>query len=316
MELSKFTRKLSDELAERRAKKTTSAAAVPGCELLRVGALCPAGCLGSGIVIGKKGAFAHADLCQCVQQCPACFGLARTLNSLGYSEPCREPSPLAVVNRFNDALIPARYAESTLEQFKNFSGNGREVQQKIIQFVRGFRPESGQGLLLTGGVGTGKTYLLAAIARAFCQRGISVKFVDFFQLLGQLRAAYSKDQSDLSVMAPLLEVDVLIIDELGKGRNTDWELTILDQLVMGRYNQRKSIIASTNCPLTGNKRQTPGIYNFDLEQMQKAGGSSFSPDQFDPLEQRVGQRIFSRLLEMCEFLEVTGEDMRRKMTPS
>lgn len=315
MELSKFTRKLTDELVERQSSKK-SASTGPECRLQKQSGACTAGCRGSGIAIGKKGAFAHAELCSCVKECPACFGLARIQNAQGFSEPCRDPSPVSVVNRYNDAQIPARYAEATLEQFRNFSGNGRDVQTKLVQFVKGFKPESGRGLLLTGGVGTGKTYLLAGVARALCQRGISVKFVDFFQLLGELRAAYSKDQSDHSVLSPLLDVDVLIIDELGKGRNNDWELTILDQLVMGRYNQRKAIVASTNCPISG-KRQTLGTYNFDLEQMQKASGSSgFSPDQFEPLEQRVGQRIYSRLLEMCEFSEITGDDMRRKMTVS
>src|SRR5690606_37380996 len=113
------------------------------------------------------------------------------------------------------------------------------------------------------------------------------------------------------VLGPLLSVDVLIIDELGKGRNSDWELTILDQLVTGRYKQNKTIIASTNYLLRGSDEKRH-LFNLDLEQPGAARGG-FSPLTFESLESRIGKRIYSRLCEMCLFWEINGKDMRRSL---
>ena len=317
MELARITRNLQDELhsagprplgAQGSLAGDRQRAAMPKCALT-AGASCSGGCGGSGYLVGRAGPYAHGTVCSCVTTCAVCFGRARMVDSNGVSKPCRTPSPVSVVNRLNDAQIPARFADATLDSYSNFAGNGRDILQRLVRFAKDFRAEDGRGMLISGGVGVGKTYLLSGLARILCAQGVSVKFVDFFQLLGVLRAAYSQDKSDLSILNPLLDVDVLIIDELGKGRNTDWELTILDQLVMGRYNQRKPIVASTNCPITG-KKSLQGSYNFDLEQMQRMGG--FAPTQFEHLESIVGMRIYSRLIEMCEFAELTGDDVRRR----
>ena len=160
----------------------------------------------------------------------------------GMSCPCRRPSPERVVNILNGAGIPSRYGTAKLDKFCNFTGNGKETLQAIAMWLREFKSNESKGLILGGPVGVGKTYLLSAIAKNFAARGRTIKFVDFFQLLNELKAAYSDAKSDANVLKPLIHVDVLIIDELGKGRNSDWEMSILDQVVMGRYNQNKIIV--------------------------------------------------------------------------
>ena len=154
--------------------------------------------------------------------------------------------------------------------------------------------------MISGDVGIGKTYILASLAKEIAFLGFSVKFVDFFQLISEIKACYSDHQSEQILLNPLLTVDVLIIDELGKGRNTDYEKTILDQLIMGRYNQNKTIVASTNY-----------IIN-QQEKRQEEPSSSFELNSSEHLEQRVGSRIYSRLREMNYFVKITGEDLRRK----
>lgn len=266
-------------------------------------------CRGRGYTVAAAGPVARATLCSCVSECPACFGRARTVEG-NVSKPCHVPPPNVVVNLVNAAQIPARYAEATLEGFQNFAGNGRAFLQELGRWKSRFTPVKGMGLVIEGPVGVGKTYILAALAKEFAERGMSVRFTDFFQLLGELKSGFSQGKADSTQLKPLIDVDVLFIDELGKGRNTDFELTVLDQLISGRYNQSKSIIATTNYKLKN--RGNAHAYNVDLDRMAGGGSGDFATDRFEGLEPRIGPRIFSRLREMTAFMELTGDDFRRR----
>lgn len=264
-------------------------------------------CDGKGYVMSPGTTHARADLCSCVTECPACYGRAARLEG-NVSKPCRTPHPKAVVNAINEATIPARYAQADLAAFRNFTGNGRQVVDKLRAFLETFRPRDSRGLIMGGPVGVGKTYLMAAIAKDLAKRGFTVRFTDFFQLLADIRAGFEVHKADAAHLAPLINVDVLLIDELGKGRNRDFDKTIIDQLVCGRYNQRKTIIASTNYGFTGSSgNQT---YNVDLENLPRGQGE-FDADSYGSLEDRVGKRVYSRLREMTNFFELTGDDYRR-----
>src|SRR3989304_2730323 len=96
------------------------------------------------------------------------------------------------------------------------------------------------------------------------------------------------------VLLPLIETEVLVIDELGKGRSSEWELNILDQLISKRYNASKITLITTNYVSEDNK------------QKKGSGHSSQNEDQ-ETLENRVGSRIASRLREMCEFIPIEGD---------
>lgn len=265
-------------------------------------------CQGKGYLVQAEGALAHASVCACVKGCPACLGQARAYIG-NDSKPCQSPAPNVVVNLINAAMVPARYAEASLEKFRNFSGNGRQVLQELLRWRARFSPSKGPGLVLEGPVGVGKTFLLASLAKEFAERGWTVRFTDFFQLLGELKAGFAQGKADAAQLAPLIDVDVLFIDELGKGRNNDFELTVLDQLVCGRYNQNKPIIATTNYKLKGRGYDV----NMALDSHpESAGHGLFAESRFSTLEQRIGTRIFSRLKEMTQFIELTGDDWRRR----
>lgn len=270
-------------------------------------------CQGHGYQVLVENDQMQARLCDCVKSCSKCYGLARQVEG-GFSKACHTPAPDTVISILKQSGIPPRHALAQLGQFDNHSGNGRKVIEECRAYVNQFSPATKHGLLLAGSVGVGKTYILVALTKALAARGVSVKFVDFFELLSALKAGYSQDKSDADLIAPLLAVDVLVIDELGKGRNNDWELTILDQLIMGRYNLKKPVIASTNYQLKAGA--SSHAYNVDLERELGMRSGAFSSDQFGPLESRVGQRVFSRLVESMVFLELTGQDMRRLKRPT
>ena len=260
-------------------------------------------CFGKGYKVSPADALTVAALCSCVKECPGCLGRAQQLDG-GFAKPCLVPGPNVVVNLINAAMIPARYADASVDRFQNFTGNGRQVVQDIAKWRAKFLQNQGRGLIIEGPVGVGKTFLLASLAKDFAEKGLSVRFTDFFQLLGELKAGFSQGKADATQLAPLIDVDVLLIDELGKGRNNDFELTVLDQLICGRYNQNKTIVATTNYRLKG------GGYDANQDFSQ----SQFAADRFQSLEPRIGQRIFSRLREMTQFTELTGDDWRREET--
>jgi len=267
-------------------------------------------CKGRGLVFDNKGTFARAKLCTCVIKCGACKGDMRLLKG-GVMRSCRKPSPAYICNLVNSAMIPSRYTFAELSDFANKTGNCATIVNQIKNWEKKFSKNSERGLLMAGTIGVGKTFILAALAKDFLLRGYSVKFIDFFQLITQIKASYSDHKSELSVLQPLIDVDILIIDELGKGRNTDFELTILDQMIMGRYNQNKILIASTNYTLEPQEQQRNNFYqNIDLEREGDPKGSAFSPDSFGSLSPRIGKRIMSRLRETTFFLNLEGQDYR------
>lgn len=276
-------------------------------------------CKGSGYQLSKKGPYLHASLCDCVRSCPTCLGNLFKTDEEGKSRPCARPLPNVVVNFFNEAHIPARYLDATLDRFKNYTGNGEVIMEKLQKLLSCYpiksqstRSQTSEGgVIISGPVGVGKTFVLASMAKELVRKGYSVKFVDFFQLLAEIKAAFNRKESEESLLKPLIEVDVLLIDELGKGRNTEFELTIIDQIVMGRYNQDKPIFATTNYMFKDSSDQHS--YNVDLTQKRDGLSSQFSPDQFGLLKNRVGTRIFSRLEETCLLLELAGQDYRRML---
>ncbi len=269
-------------------------------------------CQGHGFINATEGPFAKLKLCDCIKNCTLCLGSAKKPGSNNSLISCNPVSPTNVINLFNDAQIPARYSDVNLKTFANRTGNTEKIISQVEHWLKEYRTSKSKGFIISGSVGLGKTFILTSIAKELIFKGIKTRFIDFFQLLGQLRAAYGREESDLQILTPLISADVLVIDELGKGRNTDWELTVLDQLVMGRYNQNKAIIASTNCILRTKKDSMQLSYNVDLERDLNQSKQTFDPDYTESLEARVGPRIFSRLQEMCLFWEMTGENYRKR----
>ena len=267
-------------------------------------------CKGLGFSLSRKGPIVGATLCKCVTECPVCYGQARKVTAKG-TILCRNPSPPRIVNIINGANIPARYYSAQLKGFTNNTGNGSEVMQQLNRWLDTFSlSDSQKGLILEGPVGVGKTYLLAALGKELAYRGIEVKFIDFFQLLNKLKTYYAASKMEEDPLEPLINVDVLFIDELGKGRSTDFELSIIDQLVMGRYNQNKTIVASTNFRARPDLRGGRSLPNPQAFDHMSNNRSSFSLDQNESLCNRVGDRIYSRLMETTIVMEMTGEDFR------
>ena len=259
--------------------------------------------------IGTRGEFAVAE--QLARPtCPTCQGTghARTeVDGQITMGRCRCQMLPDRVHLFNQAAIPARYTDATFLSFAQTpEGRLKELDPSAIramgrasQWVDGFTPtESNRGFVLHGDVGRGKTHLLIATVRDLIFRhGVPVRFIEFSRLLSSLKAGYSEGRSDAGLLSELAEIPVLAIDELGKGRLSDWELTIIDEVISRRYNAMGCTLATTNYPPGAPSGAAPPNLATTKQLTQTLGD-------------RVGDRVFSRLTQVVDFIELAGRDHR------
>lgn len=258
--------------------------------------------------------YARARRCDCSRPCPLCdetrYFFDTDENGYRFARPCRCVLVDRKANWFNDARIPAKYAHAQLQDFFTNQPAAMRAPDTMaaaragLRFVQGFNPGR-QGLLFYGPVGTGKTHLTVAIMRYLVIRlGVRARFIEFLHLLADLRATFGDHGRAEDVMRPLVEVPVLAIDELGKGRGSDWEHEVLDELISKRYNAHRTTLFTTNYPT-------------DIATDGFAPGAVARPVQrpteiAQTLDQRVGGRIHSRIAEMCQAYAVGGDDRRRQ----
>ncbi len=297
-------------------RRLTRIAGVPGahakpaaCGLL---ATCPHCASHKGVQLEAGSSTVVASLCRCVENCSLCGGSCMKPSNDNVVAFCTATNPRKVVGLINEARIPVRYLGADLAKFEGFSSKEPLQKTTVANWLRTLQPGKSSGLLLSGPVGMGKSWFLAAVAKHLAFQGISVRYADFFQLVHELRDAYSKERSDKSSLVPFQQVDVLIIDELGKGRNSEWELSVADSLISERYNANKCIIAATNYPLSGSPEDNAKREINYLRAADQATTNQMNANTFEPLSQRIGARMFSRLSENCVCIEVSGADRRRR----
>ncbi len=263
-------------------------------------------CKGDLYLIQRAGEYASASKCPCTGTCPECHGTGMVVRDEGGSRvasPCRCTSLDRRILLYNEARIPGKFAGHWVEDIEETHRSQKELKYRLLKYREQFRP-SEAGFLLWGEPGVGKTHLLCGlIGYLTLERGIPCRFIEFMRLIMDLKEAYSKGQWDSAVIAPLRDTEVLVIDELGKGRNSDFELDILDQLISSRYNSQRTLHCTSNYSPNASKQQRPD------ELTMGAGGFG---QMTAGLRERVGERIFSRLHEMCHFTQIQGTDFRTK----
>lgn len=164
-----------------------------------------------------------------------------------------------------------------------------------------------------GRPGLGKTHLAVAVIKDLTlDKGMECKFVDFFQLLSDIRFGYSQNLSEQAIINPFVAAPVLVIDELAKGRNTEWELTMLDQIISSRYNAANKITLFTTNYLDQEANPKKGGKGDSYIEIGSGNGRKALSGE-ETLQDKVGERIYSRLVEMCRFVKLEGMDYRQEM---
>ncbi len=275
--------------------------------------VCP-DCAGAGYVVEQVlGESARARRCACQATCPRCGGSGYLLVPSGASAvaqvcACRHLDERIAL--FNQIGIPPIIARASFENPRTW--HPKQVQAKGIAeaFAHKFRPDQAtRGFLLYGRPGGGKTHLVCSTLRYLAlERGVASRYIEFLLLLSDIRAGFNANRSHMEILKPLLTVPVLAIDELGKERGTEWERSMLDELISRRFNSGLSTLFATNYFQRQEEypvREEPGrrVNTRSAEFAKEAESMT--------LAQRVGDRIYSRLKEMCEFVKLDpGEDFR------
>lgn len=212
--------------------------------------------------------------------------------------PCRCRVSERRTQLLSAARIPKRYEACSMENYHPQGGPRtpdflsqayalRDAKHLIDEY-----PGVEVGLLLLGPCGVGKTHLASAILRSLVIiKGVNCLFYDFRDLLKAIQDSYNpvSQTSESRVLAPVYDAEVLVLDELGASKPTDWVRDTMTQIINTRYNDKKLTIFTTN-------------YLDDPE----------NPHE-ESLTDRVGVRLRSRLFEMCKKIHIKGEDFRLKI---
>ena len=205
------------------------------------------------------------------------------------------------------ARIPKRYEHCELSEFtSDFPGADRSIALAHItasRFVQEFDPREGKGLLLVGGIGTGKTHLAVGILKELiATRNCACLFCDYRELLKEIQNSYNTtvQTTELDVLRPVFEIEILVLDELGAVKPTEWVWDTVSLILNTRYNNNRTTI------ITSNFEDQPAAGSNGAISLARAAVRG------ETLGDRIGERMRSRLHEMCRVIKMDGEDFRQK----
>jgi DNA replication protein DnaC len=199
---------------------------------------------------------------------------------------------------WEQARIPRRYQNCSLDNFEVHNDSHKDALKISRQFVKNY-PAQEVGLLFIGPCGVGKTHLAVAIIRELLEKkNASCSFYDFRELIRDIQSSFTPDSnlSEAEILAPVFDVGVLVLDELGAKRPTAWVEETVFYIINQRYNQKRPTIFTSNY--------------FDIDEEEDRREKMYK-EKDDSLVSRIGYRLRSRLYEMSKVVNIQGDDYRK-----
>src|SRR5215472_5165156 len=256
-----------------------------------------------------------------VSECPLCHGTGWRSLSHDRTVPTVTRCDCRLADRsarlLAQAEIPAQYAHCTLDSFDTtFNAPLSKALLYARKFVEEYPYQEG-GMLLYGDCGTGKTHLAAAILKELILRkGARCLFRGYSALLKQIQATYSRQVvadeetgvvlTEYSILQNVIQADVLVLDDLGAEKSSEWTLSLLYHVINERYNAQCITIITTNLPWDA---PAGAPQNRRRSQQQKEAEEAMKAPT---LRARISERTYSRIAEMCRHkIELQGLDYRK-----
>ena len=221
------------------------------------------------------------------------------------------------------ARIPKRYERCELSNFiTEFSGEANGDHDPSLararflagKFVEDY-PLDNKGLLLVGPNGTGKTHLAVGVIKELMRgKGVPCLFYDYRELLKEIRRSYdsSVQTTELDVLRPVFDIEVLVLDDLGAFSTNQWERDTVSYILNKRYNDEKTTIVTTylqdRASPVADSSDTGNSYTKSNRALEEARSAM----RERTLGERIGDQMRARLHEMCRVIEIKARDYRER----
>lgn len=250
--------------------------------------------------------------------CEFCFGTGTRLESdeggirVAVICDCRRSN--SGVRPLEAARIPPRFRECSFHNYYPKNDSQYFAHSFASRLVDEY-PATESGLLFMGSVGVGKTHLAIAVLREMiAKKGVRCLFYESGSLLKAIQDSYNpvSQTSEMRVLAPVYQAEVLVLDELGATVPTNWVRDTMYQIINTRYNNQKLTIFTTNYFDEVRAGAEENSESADAKRRNRRFTSE-RIQELTTLEERIGTPLRSRLYEMCKKVMIEGEDYRKRL---